>query len=426
MTNESLFELPAGSVGFAGVVELGSQGYDLDPDPLATQFYYYSWKDSDGKGSRNRGAIAAELRAPLHEMLNVSVAGRYDRYRYAGTKVGKFTYSAGVEFRPARALLVRSSFGTAFRAADLHYIFAGPGNDETSGTDYFTCLSDDPTATDCSDYEEGLIRSREGNRALKPETSRSWTAGFVWSPTSSFDMSVDYFDIRMRDQVQDMSVEAILRDEASCRLGDLDIASPTCVDALARVTRVNDSLTGIFVNPINVARENTSGVDVTAHYKFQTRIGEFRLSAGHTWVREHDFQQYVGDPIEDQFAVNSGFDIPRTKTNATIAWSKDAWSAALFGSRLGKLPNSDSFDQVFDPDDGTSPWIGATYRFNLTAGYRISEALQMSLAVNNLFDKMPPKDPTYTAYPYYDVSWFDTVGRTVYFNFNYRISGAKP
>lgn len=426
LNNTDLFSLPAGPVGFAGVVEFGNQSYDLNPDPLATQYYYYSWKDSDGHGSRNRWALAGELRAPLHETVNLSVAGRYDQYRYSGSNPGKFTYSAGLEWRPLESLLVRGSYGTAFRAADLHYIYAGLGNDETSGIDYYTCLSDDPGASDCSDYEEGLIRTREGNRDLDPETSKSWTAGFVWSPTTNFDVSLDYFDIRMRDQVQDMSVAEILRDEASCRLGDLDPASPTCVDALARITRIDDRLYGIFVNPINVARENTSGVDMSAHYKLETRFGDFRFGANHSWVREHDFQQYDGDPVEDQFAVNGGFDIPRTKTSANLGWSLDRWSASLQGTRLGKLPNSDSYDQVYDPADGGSPWIGATWRYNLAAGYRFNDAMQVSLAVNNLFDKMPPKDPTYTAYPYYDTSWFDSVGRSVYVNFTYKFGGNTP
>ena len=419
LTNADLFALPAGPVGFAGVVEFGNQAYDLNPDPLATQYYYYSWKDSDGQGSRNRWAAAGELRMPLHETVNLSVAGRYDQYRYSGNDVGKFTWSTGLEWRPLDSLLVRGSYGTAFRAADLHYVYAGLGNDETSGLDYFACLSDDPGASDCSDYDENLIRTRQGNRDLEPETSTSWTAGVVWSPTADFDISLDYFDIRMRDQVLDMSVDAILRDEASCRLGDLDPASPTCVDALGRITRINGDLYGVFVNPINVARENTSGVDLSAHYKLTTRFGDFRFGANHSWVHRHDFQQYDGDPVEDQFAVNSGFDIPKTKTSATVGWSMDRWSASLHGERLGKLPNSDSVDQVYDPDDGNSPWIGATWRYNLAAGYRFSDAMQLSLSVNNLFDKLPPKDRTYTAYPYYDTSWFDSVGRSVYVNFTY-------
>ena len=426
LNNTDLFSLPAGPVGFAGVVEFGNQSYDLNPDPLATQYYYYSWKDSDGHGSRNRWALAGELRAPLHETVNLSVAGRYDQYRYSGNNPGKFTWSAGLEWRPVESLLVRGSYGTAFRAADLHYVYAGLGNDETSGIDYYTCLSDDPGASDCSDYDENLIRTRQGNRDLDPETSTSWTAGVVWSPTSDFDVSLDYFDIRMRNQVQDMSVGQILRDEASCRLGDLDPASPTCVDALSRITRIDGDLYGVFVNPVNVAHENTSGVDLSAHYKLATRFGDFRFGANHSWVRRHDFQQYTGDPVEDQFAVNSGFDIPKTKSSATVGWNFQRWSASLHGERLGKLPNSDSFDQVYDPEDGGSPWIGATWRYNLAAGYRFNDAVQVSLAVNNLFDKLPPKDASYTAYPYYDTSWFDSVGRSVYFNVTYKFGAKTP
>ncbi len=421
--NATLFNLPAGPVGFAGVVEAGNQAYDLNPDPLATQYYYYSWKDSDGHGSRNRWAIAGELRAPLLDSVDMSVAGRYDQYHYAGNGVGKFTYNAGLEWRPVQSLLVRGSYGTGFRAADLHYVFAGIGNDETSGLDYYACLSDDPGASDCSDYEENLIRTREGNRKLDPETSTSWTAGFVGSPTRNFDVSVDYFDIRMRDQVLDMSVDSILRDEASCRLGDLDPASPTCVDAIARITRINGDLYGIFVNPVNVARETTSGLDVSARLRWPTRIGDFRIDANHTWVNEHEFQQFRGDPVEDQFAVNSGFDIPRTKSSATLGWRYGAWTASLHAERLGKLPNSDSYDQVYDPEDGGSPWIDATWRYNASAGYTIGESLQVLVTVDNLTDEMPPKDPTYTAYPYYDVSWFDSVGRTYYVTFTYKFGG---
>ncbi len=423
LTNPELFSLPAGPVGFAGIVEFGNQAYDLHPDTRATEYYYYSWKDSDGHGSRNRWALAGELRAPLHETVNASLAARYDQYRYSGHDVGKLTWSAGLEWRPVDSLLVRGSYGTAFRAADLHYVYAGLGNDETSGIDYYTCLSDDPGATDCSDYDAHLIRTRQGNRSLDPETSTSWTAGLVWSPSSAFDVSLDYFDIRMRNQVQDMSVGEILRNEASCRLGDLDPASPTCVDALSRITRVNGDLYGIYVNPINVARENTSGVDLSAHYKLETVAGDFRFGLDHSWVRSHDFQRYSGDPVEDELAVNSGFDIPRTKTGVSVAWNRGAWSAGVRGTRLGKLPTSDSYDQVYDPADGNSAWVGATWRWNLTAGYRINDAMRIGLAVDNVFDKMPPKDRTYTAYPYYDVSWFDSVGRTVYLDFSWKFGG---
>ena len=64
VNNTSLFDLPAGPVGFAAVLEYGKQGYDLNPDPLALTDYYYSWKDSDGAGKRSHAAAGGELREP--------------------------------------------------------------------------------------------------------------------------------------------------------------------------------------------------------------------------------------------------------------------------------------------------------------------------------------------------------------------------
>lgn len=423
LTNGSLFTLPGGDAGFAAAVEVGQQAYALNPDPLATGYYYYSWKDSDGKGSRNRWATAAELRMPLHETVNLSVAGRYDQYRYSGHTIGKATWSGGLEWRPIDTLLVRGSYGTAFRAPDLHYVFAGPGNDETSAEDLYNCRAD--AADDCADYERNVIRSRSGNRELEPETSTSWSAGFVWSPAIGLDLSADWFNIDMRDQVQDMDVRTILANEANCRLGSADPASPTCVDALARITRTADGrLYGVHVNPINVARESTSGIDVGLRYRLQTGIGDFIFNGTHTWVKKHDFQRYAGDVTQDQFAINSGFDIPRTKTSVSVTWERDAWSATVYGSRLGKLPTSDSYDQVFDEESGDSPWIKATYRYNASLQYRFDDHSRLSLSVVNVFNKMPPKDRTYTAYPYYDVSWFDSVGRTINLQYTHKFGGS--
>lgn len=417
-----LFQAPGGDVGFAGTIELGHQSYALNPDPLATQYYYYSWKDSDGHGSRNRWAGAGELRIPLHERLNWSVAGRYDEYRYSGNSVGKGTWSTGLEWRPLDSLLVRGSYGTAFRAPDLHYVYAGIGNDETSGVDwynYFLEGGDDP-----EDYEEGLIRTRSGNRNLDPETSTSWTAGLVWSPIEGLDLTADWFDIDMRDQVQDMSVDSILRDEAACRLGQLSATSTTCVDAVGRVTRsANGSLYGIYVNPINVARESTEGVDLSIRYRFDTGIGRFTVAGTHTWVKSHDFQQYEGDLVEDQFAINSGFDIPRTKSGVSVGWERNGWSATVHGQRLGRLPNGWSYDQVWEEGD-SGPWVSATWRFNASLGYRFSDHTRLAVSVVNVANKMPPKDPTYTAYPYYDVSWFDSLGRQVNLQFTHKFGGS--
>ncbi|NWM25005.1 TonB-dependent receptor, partial [Escherichia coli] len=87
---------------------------------------------------------------------------------------------------------------------------------------------------------QGIVSHRSGNRRLRPETSTSLNAGVVWQPSRRFDVSVDYFRVAMKNQVLDMNIDSILRDEADCRLGQtaagspVDGNSPTCLDAKAR------------------------------------------------------------------------------------------------------------------------------------------------------------------------------------------------
>lgn len=423
ITNGNLFELPAGPVGFAAVAEIGKQGYDLNPDPLALTDYYYSWKDSDGSGSRSHAAIGGELKVPVFSFLSLNGAGRYDTFGFAGRDIGKFTYSGGIEFRPARSVLFRAAYGTAFRAPDLHYVFTGPGNVERGITDYYQCRQDDPGASnsdcyDSGDYDYGVVAQRSGNRNLQAETGKTLTAGFVLSPSDRISLSVDYFNVTMDNQVNDLSVDQLVRDEADCRDGTLNPTSPTCVDAFSRIHRfTSGALAGdiesVSVNPINIAREKTSGIDISFRGSVPTGIGTFTVTLGHTHVLKHEIQQYPGDPIEDKLAVDSGYYTPRDKTNGSISFKSGGFKLTVSGNRLGKLPN-------YDED----AWIDASYLFNTTVQYDFTDRLQASLTIRNLADTNPVKDPTWSSYPYYNTSWFDSVGRSAFLQLTYKLGGS--
>ena len=422
-----LFTLPAGDAGFAGVLEYGKQSYHINPDPLAlTDTAYFGPRYGDGSGKRDRWSAAGELRLPLFSTLQASLAGRYDRYGYDGKHPGKFTYSAGLEWRPLDTLLVRGSYGTGFRAPDMHYLFAGNDYYRKVPTDYFQCRTDEPGFNNADCYDDGSwdINTRDvyaGNRNLDVETSKSATVGFVWSPTSSFDIAVDYYKISVNNQVQTQDRELLRVTEANCRLGktesgaSVDIHSPSCVDALARVIRdANGNITSVHFGPINIAQEQTSGVDVTANYRLQTAsAGDFRFSGNYNWTRRHIRQQYPGDPTENMLDVSfSDTTLPRTKANVGVNWDSGAWGAGLFGNYLGRVANY-----------ANDAWTPATWRFNGSARYDINDHLRLSLSVNNLFDKMPPRDATWSAYPYYDTSWFDSIGRSFYLQVTWKIGG---
>jgi outer membrane receptor protein involved in Fe transport len=84
------------------------------------------------------------------------------------------------------------------------------------------------------------------------------------------------------------------------------------------------------------------------------------------------------------------------------------------GTRLGKLPNYD--------EDAS---IDASYLFNTTVQYDFTDRLQVSLTIRNLTDKNPVKDPTWASYPYYNASWFDSIGRSAFLQLTYKLGG-KP
>ena len=430
INSTELFQLPGGPVGFAAVAEAGNQGYNLHADPLALKQYYVGLIDSNGHGTRKHWALGGEVRLPVLSMLELSAAGRYDHYEFAGFGIGKFTYNGGAELRPTRTLLFRAAYGTGFRAPDLNYVFRGPGNTHTGGIDYYLCRQDTPGASfsDCADSDWGdvdFLNHKSGNRRLRPETSTSINAGAVWAPSRRFDVSADYFRVAMKNQVLDLNIDSVLRDEADCRpdaSGNTvqDPTSPTCLDAIARVHRYTSGtlagqIEGVDVMPINIARETTSGIDAAAHLRFDTgRAGRFELSAGYTYVFKHHIQQYPQDPVVNKLAFDSDYYIPRDKGTAAITWSLPRFSTTLTALRLGKLPN-------YDEDR----FIKASYLFNLSAQYDLTDHIRFSATVDNLFDQAPIYDPTWTSYPYYNDSWFDGVGRSYYLQVTYKLGGKK-
>jgi outer membrane receptor protein involved in Fe transport len=425
ISNGELFQLPAGPVGFAAVAEYGKQGYDLRPDPLALTDYYYSWKDADGSGKRSHAAIGGEVRVPVLPFATVTGAGRFDSFSFAGRDANKFTYNAGLEVRPAQALLLRAAYGTAFRAPDLHYLFSGPGNSESDITDYYRCGIADPDAPiSACDIEEGAVVSRTGNRDLKAETGKTLTAGMVFSPSSRLSFSVDYYRVSLTNQVSDLRADTLAQTEADCSVLEvgvspvLDPNSAMCRDAFARIERFTSGakegqISTVVINPINVAKEKVSGIDVAFRGSVPTDFGNFTLSLAHSHTFKHQYTQYAGDDAINKLAADSGYYIPRDKSNGSISWDKDGLMFTLSGTRTGKLPN-------YDED----AYVPSYTLFNATLQYDFTDHLRGSLTVRNLADKMPVKDDTWSSYPYYNTSWYDSIGRSIFLQITKKIGGS--
>lgn len=408
---KDLFQMPAGPVGFNFIVEAGRQDYNVGTDPKAAVPHFFSWTDFTAKGHRTHWATGAEFSIPLLETLQSSAAARYDHFDYAGHSVGQATYNLGLEYRPLKTLLFRAAWGTGFRAPDLNYVYQGVGYEEGRAPDYYYCYIDTPEdyPGDCGRGSRVSVKT-SGNLNLKPETSESLNAGIVWAPSRTFDISLDYFKIDMSGEVEDLLISNLTRTEGECRNGLQPISSPTCQDAIARVTRDgDDDIVQVYISPINVAKETTSGVDLAAHLRFDLPFGKLSLTGSVTHVLDHDYTRYEGDAAIDKLAFDSDYYIPRDKASLSASLRSGAWKFGVAGTYLSRLPNYDE-----------TAWLDSYTTWNGSVQYEVNPDVSISLAITNLFDTTPPKDPTWNSYPYYNTSWYDGLGRSGFLQVTYK------
>jgi len=418
--NGDAFELPAGPVKVAAVAELGKQGFSNAPDPRINQGYFNALTGADvTAGTRKRYAVGVETSIPVIKSVNATLAGRYDKYSFAGRDDGKFTYNGGVEWRPVQQLLVRGNYATSFRAPDMNYIFKARGTGYySSTTDYYRCAKAGQAVADCefANYSPGADYVQTGSKDLRSEKGRSSGLGIVWSPSADFDVSLDYWNIRISDLVTNLSADNLLRDEAACRISG-DLTSPTCADAISRITRFPDNalnrpgeIKQILVNPINAATTNVDGIDISGKYVFRTQDhGNIIAKANYSKTLNKHSRQFAGDPLNDDLEDLTNYDW-RDKLNASVTWNTGKWSNTVFFQRYGKTPNA-AGDAFLTP----------TTLVNASVVYRLNERATLSVAVNNLFNQV--KADNSAGWPFYPVGNYSPVGRQGWIELNYHFGG---
>ncbi len=208
----------------------------------------------------------------------------------------------------------------------------------------------DVDIADCSYGDEGLIVSRAGNRRLQPETSKSYTAGFVFSPlptsTSHSIISISTCAIRYRIYASTACCRT-RRAAASARSSTARVSGSELAD-LHRRARARELQRPTVVCTACSSIRSTSRasapavLDFSTHYRLETAIGLFRFSGNYTWVRKHESQQYRRRSRSRISSPSTAASTFRARRPAPASAERDRWTATLHGERLGRLPNSDS------------------------------------------------------------------------------------
>lgn len=367
----------------------------------------------------------AETQIPLIQesfIYDLTFSGGYRRSWYetsADRKYNTDTYKLQLELAPVRDIRLRGQYNRAVRAPNIQELFATPTVGLNGASD--PCAGAPITATDYGCIAQGLAVGQGttanpagqyngllgGNPDLKPETATTKTVGVILQPgfLPRFSLTVDWFDIKLKDAIQPPAQDAILKD---CTLNATATFTPVSCGLIERDAAGSLWLTpGGFVNniPSNLGTVHTSGIEVNSAYSHEvgelgtlsfsfvgTYLDKYKVDNGIT--EAYDCAGLYGPVCSSGGTTAGGSMLPkwRHKLRTTFQFA-DGIGLSFQWRYIGKvkaetLDDSQSLhgDFVFDPGSH----IKAHSYFDLTTTFNVSDNYTFRLGVNNLFDKQPP------------------------------------
>ncbi|WP_416056535.1 TonB-dependent receptor [Stenotrophomonas maltophilia] len=410
--SSDLFTLPAGPVSFAtGIEHRRYEGW-YQPDPLTVIGHYNGVPSQPTSGSYDVNEAYLELSIPifadssLGKKLDLSLAGRYSDYSTFG---GEFTPKYGLRWQVTDDLVLRTTYAEGFRAPSIGELYGsaaradlqlfdpcsvGLGGTAPRGNPANCAALGVPTGFQQANSQISVTTG--GNRELEPERSRSFSAGFVWSPwfgndtswSERFDVEVTFYRHNIDGAIQAINAQT-----------QLDL----CVDTLDPIycdgiTRASTGAVSSFNNRLtNLGSIKTDGWDVDMFWTLpQSDIGQFKLGWKNTFVGRYEATGAAGQRQPQKPGVEvADSSIPEWTSNASIGWSLDNWSANWTVRHISELTedcgDAVAFPVCSDQVAGKNTLAATTYH-DLQVGYKIDwmKGLQLTAGLNNVFDKDPP------------------------------------
>ncbi|WP_162806296.1 TonB-dependent receptor domain-containing protein [Sphingosinicella terrae] len=431
-----LFALPGGDVRFAVTGTYRRNRYEYDPDPIRENGDLIGTLASvPTQGRINVKELGVELLLPiLRDMpfahtLEVNLGYRISDYNITGTVN---TYRAEGLWRPIRALLIRGGYERATRAPNIGELFSTSqtgqvqfgsppsGGDPcdvrsaartgaNAGQVRTLCLATGVPAPiiDLFQYTTVAIASAtSGSTALEPETADTITAGLVLSaPTgnpwlSGLSLSADFYDIRIRDVISQVSAVTTLN-----KCYNLDGTNPSYDPDNAFCQLISRDATGgisVVSTPyLNLGGLRTRGVDIQADWRLNLEEtigvpGRLHLNAVVNFLDSYRVQilpgaafvEYAGTIDGTQAATTPpvGLPLPKSKIFANISYGI---GPGTIGLRWRHLPSMRDVTSVTRPAN-PAPGVPSYDIFDLNAAWEVNEQFGFNLGVTNLFDADPP------------------------------------
>lgn len=392
---------------------------------------------------------------PFFEDLTISGAARVTDVKAirasdgeSFSSKGNWTYKGTVNWQMFDWIRVRGTYGTSFRAPALFEQFlAGQvsaarqssidpcinsGQNLASGVIsqrvYDNCLADGIPPNLGGGGIQASVFTSGGLGSLEPETSRAWTASVVLTPklgpNTDVALTVDYFDIRVKGEIQRLAAYDILY---GC-YDSVDYPNNPLCDRFERGQDGNPLLVrNVFTGYVNINEQNNRGIDFTLRVN-QDLGNAGRLSfLGQATLQTKDDIIDIANPNGDN--QNGEVGDPKFTASANLTWQKGDTSVTYGLDLIGKSSSVDQY--IFDNgslcnDDplavqtyGVAPCVRPTtpaVTYHSLSVNQVIDRLELTLGIANIFDKAPPEVSGVTtiggASPF--VSQYDWLGRRAF------------
>ena len=405
--SRDVLSMPAGPLGVAVGVEGRKERFDFNASPeIATgDIAGYGGNFADVQRSRNVGAVFGEVNLPIAKGLEANGAVRYDHYEGVGNST---TPKVSLRWQPTPQILLRTSYGTGFRAPSLQDLYGPPlsGVTPQGATDLLRCPTTNDGIKDCSTQ---FNVKTGGLSSLKPEKSKNFTLGTVLEPANNFSVGIDYFRIRLENTiVNGIGSAIILADPVKyasyITRGPADPAFPTLPGPISSIDLVN----------LNLGTTKVSGFDFDVKWRIPAGDwGRFTVYGNATYFNQFDSSNPDGTFAGGVDVVNpaSGGVVPRFKSYLALDWTQGPWNLNL----------AQNFQKAYNDLAGTfevEPRRVSSYTtYDAQATYVAQKTWRFTLGVRNLFDRDPPYSNAggQTGFQSgYDNQYADPRGRFIY------------
>ena len=432
VNNGALFDLPAGTVGFAAGLEYREEKSVTEEPDNAVGTFFNALGEDEGEFDVTEAFV--EFSVPLIsdvfliQDLNLEAAARYADYSTIGEAT---SWKLGLDWAVNDELRIRTTYSEALRAPNIGEIFGAASQtfyniDDSCKSDELDKLSNSETRrANClalgvpvdfnDDYDAASIEGlSSGNINLTEEKSESTTIGFVYQPSylEGFSMTVDYWKIELTDAISSVSAQDIVDRCIDSTSGINNIYCP-----LITRNSTSNQIDLIQNSVLNLAGQDASGIDFEFGYDFELAGGTFKTTLLGTYLKERKSYPFQDEP--EDFIENAGTTGEAVwQANLSLGYVKDNWAATLKTRYLEDVSLYTDQELEDNPNPSSLMSFPSYVVTDMTLGYNFENGINLTLGIDNLFDKDVPLGTTGTGS---GSAGYDNIGRFGYLKFAYKM-----